>query len=365
VQTRPDLGQRPVTSVAAAGGGHWRLAPPVREGLANRSPTIALLEQPLRGTDRTVAREVSQADVLISGEAVIDDAIAGQLGSVRFVLRPYVGYDDIDVEALTRHGILVGNVPDAFIEEVANHALALILACNRKLLQTDAFVKRGAWSASASNRQDSRPIRRTSILTLGLVGFGNIARLVVERARPFGFRLIAADPYVAPEAASRLGVELLPLERVLAESDIVSVHALLNAETRHLLDAARLALMKPDAFLVNTARGPIVDERALIEALQAGRLAGAGLDVFEVEPIPADSPLLRMPNVILTSHIASYSEEGDVAHHQRTLEILSRVLDGELPERKIVINKDLYDALAAQLGATTGSRSAGPAPAPR
>jgi phosphoglycerate dehydrogenase-like enzyme len=123
----------------------------------------------------------------------------------------------------------------------------------------------------------------------------------------------------------------------------------LNAETRGLMNAQRLALMKPEAYLVNTSRGPVVDEAALVAALQAGRLAGAGLDVFEVEPIPADSPLLNMANVLLTSHIASYSEEGDVAHFQRTADILKQVIEGRLPERKVVVNKDLYDQLAARL----------------
>jgi D-3-phosphoglycerate dehydrogenase len=268
---------------------------------------------------------------------------------VRFLVRPYVGYDDIDVEAVTRRGIVFANVPDAFIEEVANHALALILAGNRKLLPTDAFVRRGAWSAGAPNREASRPIRRLSELTLGLVGFGNIARLVIDRARPFGFRFVASDPYVSAEDTSGLDVTLLPLDQLLAESDIVSLHVFLNAETRHLIDAQRLALMKPDAYLVNTSRGPVVDERALAEALSQGRIGGAGLDVFEVEPVAADSPLLSLPNVILTSHIASYSEEGDVAHQARTVEIISRVARGEMPERKVVVNKELYDALAAQV----------------
>jgi gluconate 2-dehydrogenase len=152
---------------------------------------------------------------------------------------------------------------------------------------------------------------------------------------------------------------------LLAESDIVSLHVFLNSETRHLIDAKRLRLMKRDASLINTSRGPVVDEPALVSALQAGVIAGAGLDVFETEPIPADSPLLGMPNVVLSSHIASYSQEGDVAHNQRTYDILSRVIDGELPERKVVVNKALYDALAAELAATGRLPSADRSPAPR
>jgi D-3-phosphoglycerate dehydrogenase / 2-oxoglutarate reductase len=345
----PDQQQwrKPVTRVAAAGGPKWRTFEPVRAAL--RAANIPLIERPLRDPDGSVPREIAEADMLISGGAVIDDALLDQLRNVRFLMRPYVGYDDIDVDAVTRHGILFANVPDAFIEEVANHTLALILAGNRKLLATDVFVRAGRWSAGEPGRTASRPIRRLSNLTLGFVGFGNIARLVVERARPFGFHMVASDPYVSDDVASAMGVTLLPLDQLLGQSDIVSLHVFLNPETRHMIDARRLALMKSDAYLVNTSRGPVVDEQALIEALESGRLGGAGLDVFEVEPVAADNPLLRMPNVILTSHIASYSEEGDVAHQARTAELLMQVVRGELPERKVVINKDLYDQLAAQL----------------
>jgi D-3-phosphoglycerate dehydrogenase len=362
VQTRPELWQQPATRIAAAGAQGW-LPPLVRDGLVAQG--AAPDERPLRAPDRSVPPEIGQSDILIIGSAGLDAAAISQLPNVRFVLRPWVGYDDIDVDALTSRGILFANVPDAFIEEVANQTLALILACNRKVLQTDAFVRRGAWSAGANNREASVPIRRPSELTLGLVGFGGIARLVLDRARPFGFRILAADPFVAPEVARGLGVELVPLEELLAESDIVSVHVFLNAETRHLLDASKLALMKRDAFLINTSRGPVIDEAALVAALREGRLAGAGLDVFEVEPVPADSPLLGMPNVVLSSHIASYSVEGDIAHNKRTLEILSRVVGGGLPERKVVVNKALYDALATELAATGRSPTADRSPAPR
>jgi D-3-phosphoglycerate dehydrogenase len=349
LQPRPDLWRRPATRIAAAGGPNWRMANTTLEALGDAPAEI--VQRPLREPDGSIADQVADADILVSGSAVIDDALLSQLRNVRFLLRPYVGYDDIDVDAVTRHGIVFANVPDAFIEEVANHALALILAVNRRLIESDGFVRSGRWAAGERNRADVTPIRRTSVLTLGLIGFGNIARLVVERAKPFGFRLITADPFVTPEIADAMGVELMPLDQLMAESDIISVHAFLNAETRGMIDARRLALMKPDAYLVNTARGPIVDEAALVSALKAGQLAGAGLDVFQVEPLAADSELLTMRNVILSPHTASYSEEGDERHHQRTAQIIRQVVDGGLPERKVVINKDLYDKLAEQLQA--------------
>jgi D-3-phosphoglycerate dehydrogenase len=185
------------------------------------------------------------------------------------------------------------------------------------------------------------------LLTLGLVGFGTIGRLVAERARPFGFRLLAADPYVAPDVAAGYGVILAALDDLLRESDVVSVHVLLTRETRHLLDATRLARMKPSAILVNTSRGPVVDEGAMAELLRAGRLAGAALDVFETEPLDPRSPLTELEDVILAPHLGSYSVEGVVLHRQRVGQLVLQAATGGLPERKVVLNKELYDRVAA------------------
>lgn len=307
---------------------------------------VELVPVPLRDAHGRVSADVARADVVMSGGVALDDDFFSQLRATRLLLRPYVGYDDIDVDAATRHGVLVANVPDAFIEEVANHAMALILATNRQLLPFDRYVRAGDWQERGRRRLPVT-VRRPSALTLGLVGFGNIARLVTERARAFGFRIIASDPYVDPAAAQQLGVELLPLEALLAESDVISVHVFLSPQTRHLLNRERLALMKPSAWLINTSRGPVVDEEALVEALRDGKLAGAGLDVFEVEPLPGDSPLMALENVILTPHVASYSEEGQRAHRKRTAEIALQVALGKLPQRHVVVNKALFDRLAA------------------
>ncbi|MDQ3809459.1 MAG: C-terminal binding protein [Chloroflexota bacterium] len=345
---RVALWRAPASRLAVAGAASSGLAERTLQTL--RGAPIELIQQPLLDPDGSVAEAVADADVLISGGAPIDGRVADQLRRVRFVLRPYVGYDDIDVDALTERGILFANVPDTFIEEVANHTLALILATNRKLLEMDAFVRQGRWSAGERARQAAAPIQRLSQLTLGLVGFGNIARLVVERARPFGFTMLAADPYVQPEVAEAMGVRLVPLEQVLAESDVVSLHVFLNPQTRHLLNAQRFAQMKRGAYLVNTSRGAVVDEVALVEALRSGHLAGAGLDVFEQEPVAADNPLLGMSNVILAPHLASYSVEGDERHQERVAEIALQVINGGLPERKVVVNKELYDRIEGQLG---------------
>jgi len=306
---------------------------------------LDLVETTLRDEQGQLSQAVENAEVLVSSVG-LDADVFTRLQRVRFVLRPYVGYDDIDVEAASARGILVGNVPDTFIEEVANHALALILATNRRLIQMDQFVREGRWAAGEAAREVARPMRRLSTMTLGLVGFGNIGRLVAKRAAPFGFRVLAADPYVAPDVATEYGVTLVPLDDLMRQSDIVSVHVFLNKETRHLLDAERFSIMKPTAVLVNTSRGPTVDESALIDALQAGRLAAAALDVFETEPLDPASPLTRMDNVLLAPHLASFSDEGEVIHRKRVGQLAVQATTG-LPERKVLIDKALYDRITA------------------
>jgi D-3-phosphoglycerate dehydrogenase len=308
---------------------------------------IEIVAVPLREGNGALSPAARQAEVLISGGLPLDAAVFAQLGRARFVLRPSVGYDDIDVEAATEHGILVGNVPDTFVEEVANHALALILAANRRLLRMDRFIRDGRWHGGEDSWVAARPVARLSLLTLGLIGFGTIGRLVADRARPFGFRTLAADPYVRPEVAAPYGVTLTSLDDLLRESDVVSVHVLLTQETRHLLDATRLSRMKPSAVLVNTSRGPVVDEAALASLLRAGRLAGAALDVFETEPLDPRSPLTELEDVILAPHLGSYSVEGVVLHRQRVGRLALQAATGGLPERKVILNKDLYDRVAA------------------
>ncbi len=315
---------------------------------------LELVATPLLDGDGRVTALAADADVVVGGQRLGRDIFA-QLRRCRLLLRPYVGYDDIDIAAATAEGILVANVPDAFIEEVANHTMALILAANRKLLPADRYVRSGEWAARRGRPDWLRPIHRLSVLTLGFVGFGNIARLVAERARPFGFRMLAYDPYVPGEAGEPYGVQLVPIEQVLREADIVTVHTFLSPETRHLLNAERLALMKPGAYLINPSRGPVVDEQALVEALASGRLAGAALDVMEIEPLPAESPLCQMANVLLTPHIAAYSEEGQRRARERVAEIARPVALGKLPERKVVVNKELYDQIVALLGETAVS----------
>lgn len=311
---------------------------------------------PFMDDSGAVSPEVAGADVVISGGVPLGPAEARQLQTARLVLRPYVGYDDIDVDAFTAEGILFANVPDAFSEEVANHALCLILAGNQQILNSDRYVRSGEWAQRRGRPDWSPPIHRLSVQTLGILGFGTIARMVARRAAPFGYRLLAYDPYLTQEDAAPYGVTLVPMEQLLAESDVVTVHTFLAPSTRHLLNRERLLAMKPGAYLVNTARGPIVDEAALIDVLRQGHLGGAGLDVMEEEPLAASSDLIGLPNVTLTPHMASSSVEGGQALRRRVAEIAGDVALGQLPERHVTVNRALYDSVAGATGLTAVRR---------
>jgi D-3-phosphoglycerate dehydrogenase len=251
-------------------------------------------------TEEEVIEAGGAADALIVTYAPITDRVLATLPGVRFVSRLGIGFDTIDVDAAAARGIPVANVPDYCIEDVAAHALAHLLGLVRGIPRYDRAVRAGRWSYL-----DAAP-RRLTTLTLAVVGCGRIGSLVCRQASALGFRVLGVDPYVDVAA---LGVEPATLEEALVEADAVTLHVLLNRETRHLLDAAALALLRPTAVVVNTSRGAVIDQAALVEALQAGRLAGAGLDVAELEPLPADSPLLALENVTLTPHTAFYSPE--------------------------------------------------------
>ena len=306
-----------------------------------------VLPTPLRDGQGAVTPDVAESDVVVSGGARLDEAFFASLRTTRHLCRPYVGYDDIDVDAATAHGILVTNVPDAITDDVANQALALILAANRQVPALDRFVRDGSWATRRRRTPEGMIIHRPTALTLGLVGFGNIGRATAERAKAFGFRIVANDPYVGDDVFARYGVTPLALEDLLRQADIVSLHVYLSAETRHLMDEAKFAMMKPTAWLINTSRGPVIDEVALTDVLSAGRIAGAGLDVFEQEPLDPQSPLMAMDNVILCPHVAGYSEEGAKRLRTRAGEIALQTAQGGLPQRHTVINKGLYDELAA------------------
>jgi len=250
-------------------------------------------------------------------------------------------------DAFFRHGVLVCNMADAIYDDVSNQTMALMLGLDRQVLLNDRWVRSGGWPQTGRRLPEGMTLHRPATKTLGLIGFGIIGQAVAKKAAPFGYTIIAADPFGNPAIAQELGVELVAQDDLLRRADVVSLHCFLNDETRGMINAEKLALMKPTAVIINTARGPIINEPDLIDALQRGRIAGAGLDVMAVEPLPADSPLIALDNVILSGHIAGTSVEGVNRMRTRAGEVALQVAGGGLPQRHMVVNKGLYDQLAA------------------
>lgn len=240
----------------------------------------------------------------VNSPAVPAAAVARPDCRVRIVARHGVGYDSVDVAALAERGIVTTNTPVAIRRPVAVAALTMIFALAGRLFEKDRLTRANRW-----NERTAWMGLGLTTRTLGVIGVGGIGRELLGLARPFGWRMLAADPYLDPAVATGLGAEHVPLERLLAEADFVVTTVLLNDKTRHLMNAQRFAQMKPSAFFVNLSRGPIADERALIAALRDRVIAGAALDVFEQEPVAADNPLLTMDNVIVTPHSLCWTDE--------------------------------------------------------
>jgi len=261
--------------------------------------------------------------------AQITAQMIGQMSRCRIISRFGIGVDNVDLAAATSAGIVVTKVPDYCIDEVSDHAMALLLTLVRKIPLASAQVHAGRWEMRAVV-----PIHRLRGTVLGLVGFGRIPQLVAPKAKSFGLRVIAFDPFARPDVFVREGVEQVDFAGLLAQSDYVSIHAPLLPETRDLFNADAIGRMKPGAYLINTARGPIVDEVALADALDAGRLAGAALDVMPKEP-PVGSPLIGRDNVIITPHTSFYSEESLVELQRKAAGEVAAVLSGRAPRNPV------------------------------
>src|SRR5215831_19023197 len=270
--------------------------------------------------------QAADCDALLNTYAgPITADVMKQMPKCRIIARYGIGVDTIDLEAATAAGIIVTNNPTYCIEEVAEHTMALLLACARKVTLYERLVRAGRWEVSPG-----KPIFRLVGSTLGLVGFGNIARAVGVRAAAFGLRILYCDPFVQPGQFPAPG-EKRELEALLRESDFVSLHPPLSAETRGMMNDDTFAQMKPTAFLINCARGPIVDTAALVRALAAGRIAGCALDTTDPEPLPDVHPLRGRDNVIITPHAAWYSEQAMVGLQAGAPSEVRRVLTGQWP----------------------------------
>jgi D-3-phosphoglycerate dehydrogenase / 2-oxoglutarate reductase len=281
-------------------------------------------------TPDAIMQAATSADaVLVTYAKITGDMIRG-MTRCRIISRFGIGVDNVDIAAATAAGIVVTKVPDYCIDEVSDHAMALLLAAVRKIPFSDVRVHAGEWKMPSVV-----PIHRLRGTTLGLVGFGRIPQLVAPKARAFGMLVIASDPFVPAAVMDAAGVEPVTFDRLIERSDYISIHAPLTPETHHLFDAGVLGRMKPTAYLVNTARGPLVDEAALVDALNAGRIAGAALDVVEQEPPTPGSPLLACRNLILTPHTGFYSDESLVELQTKATEEVVRVLGGQRPRNPV------------------------------
>ena len=278
--------------------------------------------------EEDLAPWLADADALILFHDIerLTDRTFSRAPRLKAVVRGGVGFNNIDIEAAGRRGIAACNVPDYGTEEVADHAMAMLLAMVRRVVDSNASMRRGEWDYRVA--VDAVRLRGK---TLGIVGCGRIGTAMALRAKAFGLEVVFYDPHVAPGIEKALGVRRsLKLSPMLATCDFLSLHCYLDAGSRQLLDADAFAALKPGAILINTSRGPVIDQAALLDALDSGRLAAAGLDVFEHEP-PDDPRLLAHPRILLTPHSAFYSRESFVEMRTKAAEEVARILDGERP----------------------------------
>jgi D-3-phosphoglycerate dehydrogenase / 2-oxoglutarate reductase len=299
---------------------------PAREVLARIGAELHLAKEPTAEAILGVARD---ADALLATYAKITAEMIPEMKKCRIISRFGIGVDNVDIPAASKAGIVVTRVPDYCIDEVSDHTLALLLALVRKIPSSNARTHAGRWEMPAVV-----PIHRLRGSILGLVGFGRIPQLVAPKAQAFGIKVVAYDPYIERDAFTRARVEKVEFDELLKMSDYISIHSPLVPETRHLFNADVFRRMKPTAYLVNTARGPIIDETALAQALDAKQLAGAGLDVLSQEP-PNGSPLFGRDNVILTPHTSFYSVESLVDLQVKAADEIVRVFNGEMPRNPV------------------------------
>ena len=273
----------------------------------------------------------SNADALLVTYAPVTRRVIGSLKKCKVISVYAIGLDMVDVQAATEAEIAVTNVPEYCIEEVCDHAMALLLAAARNIvLYHQSVVKDSQW-----NCRVAPPMHRLRGRILGLIGFGKIPRAVAVRAKPFGLRMMAFDPYVSATDFEKAGVVKAELDDLLRQSDFVSIHAPLTPETKGLINLDRFRMMKSNAVIISTSRGPIIDERALVKALDEGWIAGAALDVLEIEPPAKENPLMHRTNVIITPHAGFFSEEAVEELRSTAARNVRRILTGQGPENLV------------------------------
>lgn len=278
------------------------------------------------GSEEELLRLAPPADAILTCFKQVPVSVVRAATGLQVIGRYGIGVDNIPVEEATRLGIPVTNVPAYCLDEVAEQALAFLLAGARRILRYDRALRAGDWSLATG-----MPVYRVAGRTLAIIGFGKIGRRLARKAAALDLQLVAHDPWVADEEIRAAGVEPVSLDEALARADFVSLHTPLTEETQHLLNAERLARIKPGAFVINTARGALIDQDALLHALQSGRVSGAGLDVFVPEHLPAGHPLPAQPGVIATPHTAFYSEESVRELQRLAAQNVADILSGKRP----------------------------------
>lgn len=312
---------------------------PEREALKT-VPNLEFIPDTQCETEEEVMELTKNADGVINQWNYITEDVINNMENCKVIATYGIGTDKINVEAATKKGIYVCNVPSYGTGEVANHAIAMILACSRQLVQYDRLIRQGQYGYPTLGKK----LYRLDGQTVGLVGFGKIPRNLSRKLMDaFNMKILAYDPYITEEFAKECGVTKVDLETVMKESDFVSVHVPLTEETRHSIDEKMLRMMKPTAYLINCGRGAIVKEDDLAKVLKDNAIAGAGIDVFEIEPITPDDPLLQLDNVIVTPHSAYYTEESLYALQYGAAAEVARVLKGEEPIS--AVNKKQVDEI--------------------
>jgi D-3-phosphoglycerate dehydrogenase len=279
------------------------------------------------GDEKQAIEVLREADGILVNLHPLPARVIAALERCKVISRYGVGYDNVDVDQATAKGIWVARVPDYCLEDVSDQALALLLACIRKVAFKDRRIREGGW-----NLHKEQPSFRIAGKTLGLIGYGAIARTLHRKVSGFGLdRVLVFDPFLDPQTITKNGGQAVDLRSLLKESDYVSVHAPLNDKTRGMIAARELSQMKKSGILINTSRGPLLDEKAVAEALADGKIAAAGLDVFESEPLPEQSPLRRLENVVLSDHAGWYSEESVAELKTKAAQNVLEVLEGRPP----------------------------------
>ena len=291
-------------------------------------------------TAEAVLAAARHSDIVMiqSARPLLTRPVIDHLERCRCIVRLGIGYDNVDVAAATERGILVCNAPDYCVDDVADHALALLMGCVRHVARQDRSIREGKW-----DRTLARPARRLRGCTLGIIGFGKIGRTVAARVRGFDLTLLVYDPHVDDAVVAAHAARRVDLPTLLAQSDFVSLHTPLTDDTFHLLGSAQFDLLQPGAIVVNTSRGPLIDEHALAAALGSGKVWAAGMDVMEHEPLPLDSPLRAFDNVIFTPHVGANSEQSVRDLYSTACQIAIAVARGVRPPG--VVNPDVVERI--------------------